>query len=133
MKITFEQALNFANNCNINDNSDWRLPSIQDWATLLCYRHNETDLCIFNLKEEEYWSSTQYIGDVDRAWAIDVYENRIDYFNINNTFSAIYVRGGEYDKFGNLIVHSLEDGQESFVKTDRTVIDNTTGLEWTLL
>lgn len=132
MKMNLEEALKYAKTCSINGYDDWRIPSIQEWFTILSYKHNNINLSIFNFNTSSYWSSTTLANYPSNAWIVYFGNGYVYYYNKYLSFYVRCVRGGQYDKLGNLIIHNLQDSEELFTIKENTIIDNRTGLEWSI-
>lgn len=132
MKMNFDKALEYAKNCRIDNHSDWRVPSIKEWLAILSYKYEDIDISIFNFNASYYWSSTIYTNNPNHAWCVSFSYGDICLYGKGSSFYVRCIRGGQYNKLGNLIIHNLQDDEEPFTVKQNTVIDNRTSLEWTI-
>lgn len=132
MKMNFNEAIECAKNCRIDDHSDWRVPSIEDLSTLASYKRNNIDLSMFNFNTSNYWSSTTHAYYPDYAWHVDFYDGYVNSYDKGGSFYVRCVRSGEYDRFGCLVSRKLSQNEELFTIKEHTIVDNRTLLEWAL-
>lgn len=130
MRMNFNEALEHAKNCRIDGHEDWRVPSIQELSTLIFYKRENIDISCLNFDASYYWSSTTDAEYSDSAWGVYFGDVSIGNDLKNYCFYVKCVRGGEYDKLGNLIFYNLNDDKTLFTINDETIVDNRTGLEW---
>lgn len=133
MEMNFNEALKYAKNCRIDGYSDWRIPSIQEWLTIMSYKHSKIDISCMNFNAPNYWSSIKHEYLNNNAWSVSLTLGNVNHYNTYSSFYVRCVRGGQYDKLGLLIIHNLQNSEELFTVKQNTVIDNRTSLEWSLM
>lgn len=72
--ITWEQALQFAEQSTAGSHDDWRLPNIKELFSLTSQSHSSPSIDpIFgiNTPTTMYWSSTTLSNQTDKAWYMD--------------------------------------------------------------
>ncbi|MBF0210656.1 MAG: DUF1566 domain-containing protein [Desulfamplus sp.] len=71
--MTWEAAINYAENLVLADLSDWRLPTIKELASITAMDRFSPAIntSIFDSKEYEYWSSTTYALSTGNGWVLD--------------------------------------------------------------
>jgi len=94
VKMTWEDALDYCENLNINCFTGWRLPTIQELLSLVDYStHNPAiNLNYFpDTIPDFYWSSTDYSKDKYNAWGVFfLYGNNYnDYKNLKYCVRAV--------------------------------------------
>lgn len=72
--ITWEQALQFAEQSTAGSHDDWRMPNIKELFSLASQSHSSPSIDpIFGIKtiNTMYWSSTTLSNQTDKAWYMD--------------------------------------------------------------
>ncbi len=72
-ELLYSEAMNYCKNLEINSQTDWRLPTINELLTTVDYsRYDPASLKVFEYGlSKRYWSSTLYAKDKERAWYVD--------------------------------------------------------------
>ena len=105
---TWIEAVRYCDGLTLDNNSDWRLPNINELITITDYTKNSpsTDGLFKNISSENdyhYWTSTSYIDEREKAWTVkfqfgSIRANNIDGRDINlktNTYNVRCVRGNQ--------------------------------------
>lgn len=97
---TWIEAINYCYNKTVGGRKGWRLPTVDELASLVDPTHLGPALPsghpFENVRSNEYWSSTEYAGNPDYAWWVRM--NNGDVFNFGNKSSNVFVwavRGGQ--------------------------------------
>lgn len=157
-KMTWNPAIDFANDLVLCGHDDWRLPNINELESLLNISGDEPDTSAWlmtqgftNVQSSNYWSSTTNLHlEDEHAWIIDMHWGNISSVIKESTTDFCYVlpvRGNttppaEVWKTGQTISHRPGDDGDlqrgvawpnpRFTdQLNGTVIDNLTGLIWT--
>ncbi len=121
---TWADAITYCENLTYGGQTDWRLPTRKELATLPDYgRYNPAiDTAIFpGTKSNYYWSSSSSVGNISAAWVVYFYNGIVYDYGKTNTYYARCVRG-----------NTISDGTfiESTVSGKVIVTDSATGLIW---
>jgi hypothetical protein len=124
---TYREARDYCDNLNFASHDDWRLPEINELASIVDYTKfnpatNETAFPATT--SDEFWSSP--VGDPSDStdvWAIYFYNGNYDGYNGDDSdaYDVRCVRGG------SLVIGSFE---RSVISGDPIVRDTATGLTW---
>ena len=121
-----EDFIKKLNGVNFGGYTDWRLPTINELASIVNYSipypGPVIDAKFFpNTQSAYFWSSTSYSSNAASAWILGFGEDGKDgNRNKSNSYYVRAVRGGTSDTTANRFT---DNG-------DGTVTDNTTGLMW---
>lgn len=122
---TWGDALNYCDNLNYANISDWRLPSYHELQSLLSYHSfsGGYDATVFqNLGDSFYWSASVSAFQPSESWSVQFGNTYMLYYPPSNTHKVICVTGeGPAQNTG--FVESGATGQE-------VVEDIVTGLIW---
>ena len=73
----WEDALEYANNLSLGGHSDWRLPNVNEMASLL--NAGEPNCASWlssrgfeNVQPDYYWTSTSYASTIGTAWTVNL-------------------------------------------------------------
>lgn len=94
---TWEQAIAYCENLDLAGKTDWRLPNVKEFASVLdsCENYSCIDQDFFpNTGSTNVWTSTNSINSYDNAYNAYMKYGRIFTFKKSNTFSVHCVRGG---------------------------------------
>ena len=94
--LTWEQALDFANNLDLNDCNDWRLPNIKELQSIVDDRRIDPALnpMVFEVTTSKpVWTSTSLAGHGERAWTIDFKLGTVSYADKTDNLTVLCVRG----------------------------------------
>jgi hypothetical protein len=85
-KITWADALTYANDLILGEYSDWRLANRNELWSLVNYGRSDNTIWLFgqgfrDVQSDSYWTSTTYPNDTDKAWVI--------YMVSGNTVSSV--------------------------------------------
>ncbi|MBO7126052.1 DUF1566 domain-containing protein [bacterium] len=90
--LKWKKALNYCNKLNYGDNSGWRLPSINELASILDYSASEPASKFPSLSSTSFWSSTSYNESPDYAWRINSSNGTIETGKKTKEASVICVK-----------------------------------------
>ena len=115
-----EDYIQHLNENNLGGFSDWRIPSINELASLMDYENMSIHLDFFPFViADKFWSSTTVNQTIDRAWSFDFKTGKaIPFFDKSEKLHVLAVRGGNISRD-----HFIING-------DGTVTDIHTGLMW---
>lgn len=94
---TWEQAIFFCRNLGIGNRKGWRLPTVEELASLVDPTQTGMSLPIdhpFSNVQFSYWSSTTYTPDSDYAWHVSMNFGFVGYSRKTGYFYVWPVRGG---------------------------------------
>jgi hypothetical protein len=148
-KLTFPEALEQAERCELADYSDWRLPTIKELYSLIDFNgtvrrqppvpYLDTRYFDFRYGDEskgerqidsQYWSSTEYVGLTMRGAATVFGVNFAD-GRIKGYPRDTGPRGEPATHYARLVRGNPDYGKNRFVAGgDGTVSDLATGLMW---
>ena len=96
--LTWEQALNYAENLVLASKTDWRLPNIKELASINDESRNAPSVSTAffpNIKSNRYWSSTSQKNVGANAWFNDFQNFGItSYFAKTKAYNVLCVRSG---------------------------------------
>ena len=86
--LTYNQALEYADRESRETGLPWRVPTVDELASLVD-RDRMTPASGFpNMPETWFWSSSPYVGDANYAWYVDFYDGYV-YFNYRSLNLAV--------------------------------------------
>ena len=97
---TWVQAMDYCRNLNIGNRKGWRLPTVEELASLVDVTQSDPTLPsghpFVNVQSESlsYWSSTPYEVDSTRAWGVRMYDGYVPIYYKGTSFYVWPVRGG---------------------------------------
>lgn len=125
LRCKWEEAVNYCETLNYGGYEDWRLPSINELASITNYGKNNPsiDLSVFpNIPSWPLWSTSVYYHDSDYAWNV-WFEDGVSSANIKT--SSYYVKCVRGETFPSKIF-------TEFTLAGKVVFsDSTTNLVWT--
>ena len=95
---TWQSALEFSRNLSIADRKGWRLPTVEELASLIDSTQMNPSLPaghpFINVQSSIYWSSNTNDIISTRAWAVDMGMRIVSHFSKTSPGYAWQVRGG---------------------------------------
>lgn len=98
--ITWQVAMNYCRNLSIGNRKGWRLPAVEELASLLdmsqsAFPYLPTDHPFINVQSYTfYWSSTTYEGDSTSAWGVGMDFGGVSHYSKTTPDLVWPVRGG---------------------------------------
>jgi hypothetical protein len=86
-EMTWKQALKYCENLEYANEKDWRLPNINELASLVDYSISGPASEFPGLILAYFWSSTSYAGYPSQAWTTDMTSGTVKIYN-GKTYSA---------------------------------------------
>ncbi|RLA83123.1 MAG: DUF1566 domain-containing protein [Epsilonproteobacteria bacterium] len=98
IEITWGEAIDYCEALELADNTDWRLPNINELASIV--DHDKYDPAIKenvfqNIISDSYWSSTTSTNYTDTAWCIHFINGYTNYHYKSYSSYVRCVRGGQ--------------------------------------
>jgi hypothetical protein len=93
--VTWQHALDYVKKLNTDNYlgyADWRLPNVNELASLFTY--DASEVRPFSDLGTTYWSSTSYAGDASQAWTVNLQSPGISYAAKTGAYPVLPVRGG---------------------------------------
>jgi hypothetical protein len=95
---TWLDAMNYCLNLSIGDRKGWRLPTVEELASLVDPTHASPALPaghpFTGVEADIYWSSTTYAGDSTFAWVVDMLRGLLGSTGKTSHYYVWPVRGG---------------------------------------
>lgn len=90
--LKWKPAIDYCNNLNYNGTTGWRLPSINELASILNYSLSQPASTFPSLPSDTFWSSTSYNESPDYAWRINSSNGTIETGKKTKTAAVICVK-----------------------------------------
>jgi hypothetical protein len=123
---SWKDAVDYCKNLEYGGYTDWRLPTPQEFLSVVQHRDHLYD-SYFN-EEKSFWTSKSYLFDQGSSWYVDLsnyaFRDIYDY----TTFLTGYSSAEKARQVRCVSGKTPENA--SFVNGDEIVKDNTTGLVW---
>ncbi len=128
--VSWQTSLDYIKKLN-SDNflgySDWRLPNVDELASLLVF--DSSEVRPFADLGTTYWTSTSYAGDATQAWTVNLQSPGISYVAKSGNNTVLPVRGGAVGTLASLSVLKLGSGTGSVVSQPAAIdCGNTCGV-----
>ncbi|KAF7768738.1 hypothetical protein PCIT_a3228 [Pseudoalteromonas citrea] len=97
-QLNWQQALTAAKNDEFADFKDWHVPSVKELASIIehqCVEPAANTSVFTDALDENYWSSTTAIKQIDHAWAYQFADGKN---NIKAKTSDVFLRLVRYSK-----------------------------------
>jgi hypothetical protein len=95
---TWEEAVTYCRNRNIGNRKGWRLPTVEELASLVdptqSYPVLPSGHPFENVQCYNYWSSTPYEADTASAWIVYMFNGHVYYGAKSGSYFVWPVRGG---------------------------------------
>jgi hypothetical protein len=94
--LTWEQAMEYAMDMNskkYGGHDDWRLPTIEELATLINYQRYNPTSDFPGMPSSYFWSSSSFAYYASDAWYVDGYDGYVSYSGKTYGYAARCVRG----------------------------------------
>ena len=86
-EMTWKQALKYCETLEYAGETDWRLPNINELASIIDYSRSTPASEFPGLSSTIFWSSTSFSGYPSQAWVADISSGSIEIFN-GKTYTA---------------------------------------------
>ena len=91
--LTWQRAMDYAENLDLAEHKDWRLPTMEELTTLVNYNKYRPISDFPNISLDTFWSSSSYAGSTFFAWAVNFIAGSVYNFNKSSNNYARCVRG----------------------------------------
>ena len=95
---TWTSAIAYAYAKNVGDRKGWRLPTVEELASLVDPTQSNPALPsghpFTNVRSDYYWSATTSASSTSNAWVVGFGVGNVNNFNKSTTFYVWCVRGG---------------------------------------
>lgn len=121
----WQEAVSYCENLTYADHNDWRLPTIEEYSTIVDYGKSgpSIDTAIFlNNSSKPYWSSTIRPDSINYAWIMDFVDGKVDFFDKSKQYYTRCVREG--------IPTNSKTYVESIENSEKIITDSETSLIW---
>jgi hypothetical protein len=90
--LTWKQAIDFASKLELGGLSDWRVPTVKEFMTLIEYAALDPASSFPGMPSESFWTSQLYKGDESVAWFVDFYGGYVNNIFKTRLFAVRCVR-----------------------------------------
>ena len=97
-KFGAETAANYCTTLSLGGHTDWRLPMIEEFQTLVDYSQHgpaATEDVFNHISSYRYWSSTTSVSSASYAWIVDFNYGYSHYGTKTSDYYVRCVRGGQ--------------------------------------
>ncbi|MCX6076215.1 MAG: DUF1566 domain-containing protein [Campylobacterales bacterium] len=80
LQINYYKAQDYCAKLVVGSQKDFRIPTLTELHTLVDYKHFKPAMIegFTSVANEVYWSSTPFVDDADRMWAINFRDGKTD-------------------------------------------------------
>jgi hypothetical protein len=97
--MDWEGALEYCANLEIAGRKGWRLPTVEELASLVDTSNEfpalPTEHPFINVRSSSYWSSNTYLSTTSRAWIVAMHNGYVSYNDKTDRSYVWPVRGGQ--------------------------------------
>lgn len=123
-KYTWQQAIGYCDQLNYAGSTDWRLPDVNELASLVSYETSQPASKFPGMPMHWFWSSSSNANKPGHVWDVKFFDGEVAIMGTMNDFAVRCVRGEPY----------FRDSADRFYVTDanqqQIVLDKVTGLGW---
>lgn len=91
---SWQNAINYCRNLNIGGRIGWRLPTVEELSSLVDESQSNPALPdghpFVDVQSRHYWSSTEYEGDSDNAWAVVMNDGLVDHNGVKTNLNYVW-------------------------------------------
>ena len=88
-RMSWDKAMGYASSLRLGKHSDWRLPTVEELATLIDYSKEGPASSFPGMPRDYFWSSSSYSGASSNAWNVNFYSGNV--YSYDKSYSN-YVR-----------------------------------------
>ncbi len=91
---TWQLALAYCEELDFANQTDWRLPSKNELASLVNYGTYSAASDFPDMPSEYFWSSSSYVGNTDSAWSVNFGNGQLNDRGKTDDYQVRCVRAG---------------------------------------